>query len=214
LLVKSVSITDLSLIGPMSAYKPAVGLLLGAVLLNEEPTLAGCMGVLVILIGSAFLSPGGMRPGIEAMRRLMIDRGVQFRLLSLVLTAGASIYSKAAVTASSIGHTFMGWAFFGAPLAIIAMIGLSDGSGKRIKDRLRIDGSVLGILVILFFPLQILTLAIFEHMHVGYALALFQLSSLVNVLFGYKLFAEKNILERIAASLVMIVGASLIIIWG
>ena len=46
---------------------------------------------------------------------------------------------------------------------------------------------------------------------VEYALALFQTSSLISVLLGYKVFKESNIVERLVGSLVMIAGAVLII---
>lgn len=214
LLVKSVKLTDLSLIGPLSAYKPVVGLLLGIFFLEEVPTKAGLAGVLVILTGSMLLSPGGVRPGIKAFSMLLSDKGIQFRLLSLILTAGASIFSKQAVLLSTVGHTFMGWAFLGAPMAMVAWFilrGPSEGGKSKTEGK---DVLLFSGLVMLFFPLQIFTLILFARMNVGYALALFQLSGLVNVLFGYKLFAEKHVFERSMACLVMIFGATLIILWG
>lgn len=214
LLVKSVTLTDLSLVGPLSAYKPMIGLIMAVFLLDEMPTRAGVAGVLVILVGSTLLSPEGLRPGIKAFYRLFSDKGVQYRLLSLVFTAGASIFSKKAVVLSSVGHTFMGWAFLGAPFAVITWVMMSRKAGSFEVKHIRKDALPLIVLVLLFLPLQILTLYLFLSMNVGYALALFQLSGLVNVLFGYKMFAEKHIFERSMACLVMIAGAALIIVWG
>ena len=49
-------------------------------------------------------------------------------------------------------------------------------------------------------------------MNVGYALALFQLSSLASVIFGYKIFKEKNILKKLTGSIIMVIGAIAVIL--
>ena len=48
-------------------------------------------------------------------------------------------------------------------------------------------------------------------MEVGTALALFQLSSIVNLFLGYKIFKEGNIIRKLIGTLVMISGAVLIL---
>ncbi|MOA02944.1 hypothetical protein D3C78_1224210 [compost metagenome] len=49
-------------------------------------------------------------------------------------------------------------------------------------------------------------------MSVGYALSLFQLSTIVSIGFGYKFFQEKNIGKKVIGSLIMIIGSVLIIL--
>lgn len=60
---------------------------------------------------------------------------------------------------------------------------------------------------------QLSTNYVFENMHVGYALALFQLSTLLSVALGYKMFNERNVLKKAIGSLIMIVGSVMIILW-
>ena len=62
--------------------------------------------------------------------------------------------------------------------------------------------------------MQLATLLAFGTLQVGYALALFQLSSLVSVGFGAHYFAEQNIRRRLVGSAVMVVGAALIVTFG
>ena len=59
--------------------------------------------------------------------------------------------------------------------------------------------------------MQYSTNYVFDKMNVGYALAIFQLSSLVTVFLGYKVFKEENFIKKIIASIVMIIGSVLII---
>jgi drug/metabolite transporter (DMT)-like permease len=62
--------------------------------------------------------------------------------------------------------------------------------------------------------MQLATLLTFRDLQVGYALALFQLSTLVSVLLGQRYFAERNIRERFIGSVVMAAGATLIVLLG
>lgn len=54
----------------------------------------------------------------------------------------------------------------------------------------------------------------FKQLQVGYSLALFQLSTLISVFLGYRYFQEGNIRRRLLGSLVMVVGAALIVTLG
>ena len=60
--------------------------------------------------------------------------------------------------------------------------------------------------------MQLCTIIVLGGFQVGYALALFQTSTLLSVFLGYKVFKEKNILERLTGSVVMVVGAVLIVL--
>ena len=51
-LVKAIHIGDLSVLGPINAYKAVVGMLFGIFLLNEIPGWWGLLGVLLIIAGS------------------------------------------------------------------------------------------------------------------------------------------------------------------
>ena len=59
--------------------------------------------------------------------------------------------------------------------------------------------------------MQFTTLLAFGKLQVGYSLALFQLSSLISVLLGYRYFDERDIRRRLAASAIMVAGAVLIV---
>ena len=48
-------------------------------------------------------------------------------------------------------------------------------------------------------------------MNVGHALALFQLSTIVSILLGYKIFREQAIGRKLLGAVIMIVGSVLII---
>jgi drug/metabolite transporter (DMT)-like permease len=47
---------------------------------------------------------------------------------------------------------------------------------------------------------------------VGYALALFQTSTLISVFLGWRVFREGNIGERVVGSVVMVAGAVMVVV--
>ncbi len=69
-----------------------------------------------------------------------------------------------------------------------------------------------GYLILCIGTMQYTTNYVFSHMNVGYALALFQLSTLVSILLGYKIFQESDIRKKLLGSVIMIVGSVLIIL--
>jgi drug/metabolite transporter (DMT)-like permease len=68
------------------------------------------------------------------------------------------------------------------------------------------------LLVLCIGTMQLSTNYVFANMPVGYALSLFQLSTLVSVLFGYRFFKEKDIMKKIIGSVIMIGGSIIIIL--
>lgn len=68
------------------------------------------------------------------------------------------------------------------------------------------------LLVISIGIMQYTTNYTFDHLPVGYALSLFQLSIIVSVLLGHKIFKEQDIRKKLIGSMIMIIGSVLIIL--
>ena len=85
LIVTALRLTDLSILGPINAYKSVVSLLLGIFILGEIPTLMGVAGIFLILVGSFFfIDRGSTQKDKRAIVQILKDRGVQFRLAALL----------------------------------------------------------------------------------------------------------------------------------
>ena len=213
LLVQAVKVSDLSILGPVNAYKSVVSLLPGMLLLREFPGPLGLAGIGLIVAGSYFLVDKSVsEPRENALVRFFRDRGVQYRLAALVISATEAVFLKKALLASSAVVTFAWWAILGfvfaAPL-VVAVMGKAEIAEQVGVARRSILVSLS--LVLTTGVMQLCTIVAFAGFQVGYALALFQTSSLISVLLGHKIFKEPNIVERLVGSLVMIAGAVLII---
>jgi drug/metabolite transporter (DMT)-like permease len=215
LLVAALHRTDLSLLGPINAYKAVLSLALATVVLGEVPSAFGVLGVALIVLGSALVvdrAPGQQR--VHAVARLFGDRGVQLRLAALVCSATEAVFLKRAQAYASPFTTFLAWVFLGVVPAALAAVLLVRRDVRVQLERLRREWPSYGALAITTGAMQLATLLAFRALPVGYALALFQLSAVVSVLLGARYFAERSIRRRLAGSAVMVAGAALIVTLG
>ena len=68
------------------------------------------------------------------------------------------------------------------------------------------------LLMITTGVMQLSTNYVFNNMNVSYALALFQLSTILSVVFGWKFFDEKHIKKKLLGSFIMLIGAVMLIL--
>ena len=215
LIVAALQNTDLSILGPINAYKAILSLLLGIFMLGELPSPAGLAGVALILAGSYFImdqAPG--HSGHTRLGHFLRNHGVHLRLAGLVCSATEAIFLKKALLASTPLLTFLFWCLLGLPVAGLA-------TWLILRNRLPAQLRALTARQPLFYLLalttglmQFSTLFTFGALQVGYALALFQTSALLSVLFGYGFFQEKDILRRLTGAAIMVIGAGLIVSLG
>jgi drug/metabolite transporter (DMT)-like permease len=210
-LVMSLSKTDLSIFGPLNAYKVFISMLLAMIFIGEIPSSQGFIGVGIIVLGSHFLFPAHASSNSGRLIPLLLEKGVQHRFLSILLFSIGTLPLKNAVIEGGALATTIFWCLIGFPLAIIA-------HSVFLKDNFKRDFALsqhhlqqflyLGILI---FLMQYMTMIVFSQLLIAYSLALFQLAMVLQVFLGYRIFNEKHIKRRLAASLVMIVGSLLVI---
>jgi uncharacterized membrane protein len=210
LVMMAIGVTELSIYGPLNAYKPAITLALGAAFLGEMPGAGGLAGVAVIIAGSVLLSfePGRKRSSLAENLR---SKGVWLRLSSILLFCVGVIFLKKAVVVSSPFIVLFFWAAFGLALCVLATAVFRPKSiGENIALARRRPADYAAVCVSMTF-VQALTLLSFNAMFVGYAIALFQLASLPDVFLGRRFFGERHTAFRFLGASVMIAGALLIV---
>jgi len=215
LLVAAVKSTDLSILGPINAYKSVLGLVLAIAMIGELPTIPGVVGVLMILAGSYLVVDRVPdQPRRHAFARFFRERGIQLRFAALALSATEAVFLKKAILLSSPLTTFALWATLGAA---VGAVGITFLLGRQAVDEVRVFQNEAGTylrLAITTGLMQLATVFTFGVLQVGYSLALFQLSALISVFLGYRYFQEGHMRTRIVGSLVMTAGAALIVVFG
>ena len=208
-LVRALQKGDLSVLGPINAYKSVVGMVVGVFLLGEIPNTWGVVGTALIIWGSYFvLDTTADRFSWALLRR----KEIQYRLWALVFTAIEAVLLKKVILASNVTIAFLSWCWFGG-LFSLALLPLQRVSLRRELKHFRASDLLpYGYLVLCIGAVQLCTNYAFAHMPVGYALALFQLSALVSVLLGHQVFKETDIRKKLLGSAIMILGSLAIIL--
>ena len=241
LLLRSLQQTELSIFGPLSSFKPVVSLLVAFLLFGEQTNIAGLVGVAIVLLGTLWLTA---EPRTESTRIAPAARraGIRDRLLAVVLTAVASVFLKQAMVGKAELEVLAVWCLLSWLLVVLWQVAIAYFSGpmtmssgqtahpqpmmlamrlRVLFKRLRLSASLVEprrrgifLIAVAMLVMQACTISLFARMPVGYALALFQIGSLVSVVIGHRLFGEAHLIRRLLAAGVMIIGAVVIIVLG
>jgi len=194
-IIKALSKGDLSELAPINSYKPVVALIFGYFILGEIPKIAALIGILLIIIGTLVLFNS----------KISHSKAVFYRFLALIFSGTEAIFIKKVIVLSDINSAFLYWAAFGLIFSFfITLKHPLKLSKKSIKYQF--------LLIISVAVMQYSTNYVFSLMNVAYALALFQLSTILSVFLGVNVFKEKALIKKLIASFIMVSGAVIIIL--
>ncbi|MEA4916442.1 EamA family transporter [Proteiniphilum sp.] len=209
-LVRALQMGDLSVLGPINSYKSVIGIIVGIFLLSEIPNVWGIAGIALIIYGSYYVLD---TTDEKFSWKLLRTPAIQYRIWAMVLTAIEAVFIKRVILVSSTTLAFVSWCIFGAFFSFIILFFYKIRLKTELRRTVKLEYlSKFLLLVACIGIMQFTTNYVFDHMPVGYALSLFQLSIIVSVLFGYKFFQEKDIGKKIIGSVIMIVGSVMIIL--
>ena len=137
---------------------------------------------------------------------------IQFRIWAMILTAIEAVWIKKLILLSSIEVAWVSWCWIGALFSFILLMFNKIHVKTEIQKINRFDLKIYLYLILCIGLMQFTTTYIFRYIPVGYALALFQSSIILNILFGQKVFGERDIPKKLIGSLIMIVGSLLLIL--
>lgn len=176
-LVRAMYIGDLSVLGPINAYKSVVGLLFGIILLGEVPGWWGLTGVLLIIAGSYVVLIDKRQVSnltTESARTGVFQRPeVKLRLAALVFSAVDGVFLKKAILLSLPTIAFFYWCVIGFGFTLI-WIGLTMRPTFRQQMTLVRSQKITYLALCVSVGItQLASNIALASMPVGYALALF-----------------------------------------
>lgn len=205
--------TELSLFGPLNAYKAPISIPVSAAFRDEYPNRFGVLGVSLVFLGSLLLKP----PKVTGQRwrdvlHLLVFSDARWRLGSMFLFAVSGVFLKTGV---EFGGTLLSacvWVWVGCLTSVVAGVFVRSW---RVSEALRmvrrhqtLTLTNAGCLI----ALQVTTHYTFGATLVGYALAVFQLGMLLQVPAGRVFFNEREWWPRMSAAAVMFLG-SVLVVW-
>lgn len=208
-LVKALEKGDLSVLGPINAYKSVVGIIGGIILLGEIPNLWGLIGIALIVYGSYFVLDTTAERFSWA---LLKKKEIQFRVWAMILTAIEAVFIKKIILTSSTTIAFISWCWFGAIFSFLLLFIYRLDFKKETAMVGYNNLSCYLFLILCIGIMQLTTNYVLENMEVGYALSLFQLSIILSVILGQRFFKEQDIRKKLIGSTIMITGSIVIIL--
>ena len=196
-IIKSLSCGEMSSIAPINSYKPIIALIVGIFLLHEFPSLKDLMGIFLIILGTIYLSKSN----------LFFSKAFLYRFFALCFSATEAIFIKKIILLTDVKTSFFYWALAGLLFAFSLVL--------FSKHNFKIEKAVIKYQVYLILMVAIMqysTNYLFSKMNVSSALALFQLSTILSVFLGAKFFKEKGFIKKLIGSVIMVLGAVIIIL--
>lgn len=196
-IIKALSIGDLSTLAPINSYKPVVALLAGIFYLHEFPSVSAIGAIGLIIAGTILLM------GKSSGR--FNTKAVFYRILALIFSATEAVFIKKIIVLTGVTSAFVLWTLAGLIFSALFVV-YAAGNMKISSWKYQI------LLILSVGVMQYSTNFVFSRMNVSYALALFQMSTLISVVLGVNMFHERDLRRKLAASGIMALGATVLIL--
>ena len=209
LYIKAIRTSPLSLTLPFLSLTPVFLILTSYILLQEFPTAYGIIGIFLVAMGAYTINlkkiNGGFFGPFKAVFR---EKG------SLLMVIVAFIFSITA-NLGKIAILHSNTLFYVVFSTLILIVILTLLFFRRLKKKLNLIKSNIKLLsmtgifygFMLLFHVLAITLVI-----VPYMISIKRTSSLFGVLYGHFWFNEKNFWQRISGTVIMLIGAAVILL--
>lgn len=207
---RAIKISDVSLISPISSFNPVFTTVLAFLFLGEKVGIKGVVGILAVVSGAYVMQISELKKGVlTPLRVLFTNRAVQLSLVAYFIWALTPLLEKTAIIHTSPNvPPFVALTSFvlGSFLYIPIVLKFSRSPRDVVKKYMRwfVLIGVLGGIG------QASAFIAFSLTNLGFATAIFKLSMIFTVLFGWLFFREVNIRDRLLGSLLMLLGVFLL----
>jgi drug/metabolite transporter (DMT)-like permease len=203
LYMKAIKYSDLSITVPLVAFTPLFLLITSPLIVGEFPSLFGLIGVILIVIGSYFLKFNRRHNGyLEPFKSLINEKGPRFMLIVAFIWSISSNVDKIGVLNSNPVQWITAMSVFvSLMLTPFMLFGMKKDMGKFFVD-LRVllpIGFVYSFTILCQMTAISLTL-------VAYTISIKRTRAIFTVLWGYLIFKERDIKNRLLGSMIMVLG--------
>jgi drug/metabolite transporter (DMT)-like permease len=210
LYMKALKVSPLNLTLPFLSLTPVFLILVSYGIVGEKVSVQGGIGILILAAGSYVLHLHQMRRGIfEPFRAIFREKGSIYMLFVALIYSVTSSLGKVAIEASS--PLFFGTTYFIALILFFTPVALLMG---RLDIRRFVQSKQYRVMVLpgIFYSIMIVShMLAMSLTKVAYMISLKRTSVIIGVIYGYILFRERNIKERLAGAIIMLVGFVMIV---
>jgi drug/metabolite transporter (DMT)-like permease len=210
---KALRLSPLSLSLPFLSFTPVFLMLFSRLIMGEAVSAAGAAGIALIALGGYGLNLSALREGpLGPLKAVLRERGSLYMLIVAMIYSATSALGKLAIAHSSA-------AFFGASyylaLAIFLLPVFAFRQGVRqFLVQVRATGRA-ALLPGVFDAVQSVTHFFAVSMaNVAYMIAIKRLSLIIGSGYGFLLFGERNMRERMVGALLMFAGFVVVVVFA
>ena len=208
--IKALRISPLSLTLPFLSLTPVFLILVSYLIIGEKVSFRGGIGIILITVGSYTLNLHEMRKGIfEPFKAITKEKGSILMISVALIYSVTSSLGKMAIEHSS--PLFFGITFFIAVTIVFAPIALWLGKGelKSFISGKQFKGILLpGLFYSIMIASHMIAISLTK---VAYMISVKRTSLIIGVIYGYFLFKEKDIRERLTGAVLMFIGFVMIV---
>jgi drug/metabolite transporter (DMT)-like permease len=199
---------QLSVVLPLVTLTPLFSLVTEKLLMGENPTGLGFLGIFLIVMGAYLINASDIRHGLLApIKALARDEGARLTLVTAVLWSVCAVADRGAVLTSSPQFYQAAFTVIFSVLMLVYLL-ITDRPGLTTF----ISNPAPLLLVALFgIGLYICQMAALEQALAALVISVKRLAALFGVLLGSLLFKEQNLSIRLTAALIMVTGTVLLI---
>jgi len=216
LVMKALKYSDLSVVAPITTFTSLFLLITSPLITGEIPTVFGLLGVFLIVFGSYTLNIKKRKDGYLApLRAIFKERGALLMLIVAFLWSISSSFDKIGVQNSApifwaiSVNMFVTLILFPVMLFRLRKLKMPFSSKKIFQGLKTLVPMGIATALMLACQMTAINMAL-----VIYVSSIRETSAVVSVLFGYFIFKEKNIKERLVGSVIMVVGVLFITLLG
>jgi uncharacterized membrane protein len=212
LYLRALKLSPLSLVFPFLGLTPVFTIMTSSLILKEKLTPMGMWGVILVSLGAYLLNANTIRRGglLAPIKNIYREKGVMIMVLVAFIYSIGSVLGKKAILLSS-PETFPAiyYSIFFAILTPAAYLKTRQRGMRLEKKDLFLFvavGVTFGLAILFHFKAISLV-------NVSYMISVKRLSLLISVIYGALIFREKNIIYRLAGSLVMLCGVLILLLY-
>lgn len=207
LYIKAIRLSPLSLTVPFLALSPVFIIFIAFVFLGEVPDAGGLAGILLITAGAYTLNASASKQGLLGpVRAIFKEPGSVLMLFVALIYSVTSTLGKVAVQHSS--PVFFGFFYPLALTIVLTVFLMAKGKLGGVFER-PATFLPIGLCTAVMIGTHFLAISMTQ---VAYMIAVKRLSLVFSVVYGWAMFREEKIRERLLGSAMMLAGVVSILV--
>ena len=207
---KAVRHMDVSIVSPLMTFSPAIVVVLAFFILGEKVTFLQLFGILLLIIGSYVLESESHGTK-KIFTKTFKSNYFYYIFLALILYGFCSIFDKFILrTVSPL--TYIPIVQFFIAINFIILICIFHNGFEGIKHGVKSAGKWIFLVAILVISYRLSYAQAVSMTYVSLVIPIKRMSAFFATAVGGRVFHEKNLAQRILACVIMLIGASLVIL--